>query len=168
MNLTKKDDNQVIDKKSSELVFKKSDGTVINGIIPYIQNWVSKHPNCEIMVGCDSVDRKYKTTYATVIAMYDIGSGAHVITAYTNDKGSMDRITRLWKETEMSITVANNIKEHLEVPISVHFDYNSNKDFISNQLYEAAIGYAKSYGFDAMGKPFAPAASYAADKQCRL
>ena len=64
--------------------------------------------------------------------------------------------------------VANNIKEHLEVPISVHFDYNSNKDFISNQLYEAAIGYAKSYGFDAMGKPFAPAASYAADKQCRL
>jgi predicted RNase H-related nuclease YkuK (DUF458 family) len=37
----------------------------------------------------------------------------------------------------------------------------------SNQLYEAGIGYAKSMGYDAVGKPHAWAASSAADNYCR-
>lgn len=151
----------------SSNLFKKADGTVINDLRSYIKDWVDKNPNSEIFVGCDSQDRTHKTKYATVIAMYNIGKGAHVITSTFMVNTKLDRMTRLWEEVEKSIKVAKDIKEYVNVPISVHFDFNSEKDQVSNQLYDAAKGYTKSFGFDGYGKPESPAASYAADKQCR-
>ena len=78
----------------------------------------------------------------------------------------MNMHTRLWAEVTKSIDVAEMLKD-LDKRITVHVDYNSKESEKSNQLYEAGIGYAKSMGYDAVGKPDAWAASSAADNYCR-
>jgi len=164
MAKNKNTENKVVDV--TKLVFKKADGTKIPDIVSYVDDWRLTHPNSELFIGCDSIDKKYMTKYSIAIVMYDKGKGGHVVTAETEDKGNMEIMQRLWPEIEQSVNTAK-LLEQLNIPITIHIDYNNEKTYKSNQLLDAAIGYANSVGFKAEGKPNAPAASYAADKNCR-
>ena len=48
-------------------------------LISYIKNYVSTFPDTEILIGCDSQNRKRESIYALVIGLYKPGKGAHVI-----------------------------------------------------------------------------------------
>ena len=150
--------------------FQNKDGVKIENICEYVKNWLSQNNNSDIFIGCDSQETNNRVTYVTTICLYQRGCGAHVIYKKEYEpkttRGKMNMHTRLWTEVTKSIEVADILKE-LDRPITVHVDYNSKQSEKSNQLYEAGIGYAKSMGYDAVGKPDAWAASSAADNLCR-
>jgi predicted RNase H-related nuclease YkuK (DUF458 family) len=150
--------------------FQSKDGVVIENIVEYVRNWINENKNSDIYIGCDSQETYAKITYVTTICLYQQGKGAHVIYCKEHElktnKGKTNMHTRLWAEVTKSIEVADSLKD-LERRITVHVDYNSKENEKSNQLYEAGIGYAKSMGYDAVGKPDAWAASSAADNYCR-
>jgi predicted RNase H-related nuclease YkuK (DUF458 family) len=147
-------------------VFKNKEGKKIEDILEYVKNWISTHQDSEIYIGCDSQEINGKTNYVTTICMYEIGKGVHVIYNKEQEPRSNSMHSRLWLEVEKSIEVAEIIKD-IDKKITLHIDYNSKQSGKSNQLYEAGIGYVKSMGYDAVGKPNAWAASTAADNFCR-
>lgn len=150
--------------------FQNRDGQKIENVSEYVKNWLNEHIECEIYIGCDSQETHNRVTYVTTICLYERGKGAHVIYKKEYEPkqtlGKTNMHTRLWNEVTKSIEVADTLKD-LDRPITVHVDYNSKQTEKSNQLYEAGIGYAKSMGYDAVGKPDAWAASSAADNYCR-
>ena len=75
-------------------------------------------------------------------------------------------IERLWAEVNKSIEVADLLKP-LNKEITIHVDYNSKENEPSNQLYESGIGYAKSLGYKAEGKPNSHVATHVADNAVR-
>lgn len=150
------------------MLFKKKNGHVIDDIGAYVKDWTDEHPNSEIYVGCDSQMEGDRINYATSICLCNVGKGTHIVTSKetASDARNIAMVTRLWSEVERAIQAAELIKD-VDKNITIHVDYNSKKSEKSNQLYEAGIGYAKSLGYEAVGKPHAFAASRAADHECR-
>ena len=157
--------------------FKKIDGTYIEDVAKYCENFVkTRDGDVQIMIGADSLPkgRRY-ATYTTVIVLYTVGKGAHIIFSRQRRVSVSNDHTRLWAEVEKALSVATYLRDNgiLEIPnvksldISIHLDFNKDSKHLSNSLHDAAIGYVKSMGFECHTKPEAPAASYAADKICR-
>lgn len=154
------------------MVFRTRDGIVIEDISNYVKEWTTKHPDSEVYVGCDSQEVGQKINYVTTICMYEFGRGAHVVHCkeVINKPPKLDPVAnmhpKLWAEVTRSVEAADLLKG-INKKITVHVDYNSKQSEKSNQLYDAGIGYAKSRGYDAVGKPTAWAATSAADNYCR-
>lgn len=201
--LTKKDELNIIKNAKlahlnvsnimTDAVFKKVDGTKIENVIEYIKSYFNtkKHENVydsfEIFIGTDSqrVRRGRLTLYASVICLYTVGRGAHII--YTRakrddiaptsrktkkEKGSDPMLyQRLWWEVEYTMQIANYLKDNgifTECGVAqVHLDLSANEENKSNIVYKSAIGYVESMGFHPRYKPNAIAASYAADVMVR-
>lgn len=174
---------------TQKLVFKKFDGTVIEDVNKYVKEWAMENPYGDITIGCDSQEFARYVKYAIVIVMhfkdrYDVGHGAHVISATLFDKdmktkhgfvprkdGSRDFDTsrlhnKLWKEVELTIQVAHLI-DGCNKKVKIHLDYNSDESKVSNALYASGIGYAQGMGYEAFGKPWSWAATHTADALCR-
>jgi predicted RNase H-related nuclease YkuK (DUF458 family) len=171
---------------SKTLVFRKFDGTLIEDVNAYVQDWVTKNPYGQIIVGCDSQEHSRYVKYAIVIVMhykdkYGMGKGAHVIKSIIaeakpkktyvqrNGKKSFDTSSlqnKLWEEVELTIQAANMLKG-CEKKITIHVDYNSESSAVSNVLYAPGIGYAQGMGYEAKGKPWAWASTHVADSLCR-
>ena len=146
--------------------FKNIHGTSIDPIA-YTQNMVSKHPMITIHVGTDSQCVAKKTQYATVIA-YRLGNrGVHYIVRKIGVPKIKDLWTRLWKETEMSINIAEKMKNALGIEVQIDMDYNEDESFKSNRLVNASRGWANSLGYQVNMKPNIQVATRAADHHCR-
>lgn len=157
--------------------FKTRQGVIIDDIRQYVKDWLEDKTDTQIWIGCDSQVHGKTIAYAVTVCLYEQGKGAHVISKRINaDNKSTSRgkralqdgsnSRRLWEEIEYSVEVADILKG-LGTNISIHADYNSKPEEVSNQLYDSGIGYAMSKGYAAVGKPFAWAATYAADKDAR-
>lgn len=146
--------------------FKTRQGLIIEDLKKYVSDWISDKPNIEIYIGCDSQERERHIDYAVSICMYDPGKGGHVINRITSTPLSKTINTRLWEEVNMSILVADELKD-LNLKITIHCDYNSKPTELSNQLYDSGIGYAKAMGYEAAGKPNAWCSTYVADHAVR-
>ena len=48
-------------------------------LISYIDEYRKSHPDLELLIGCDSQNRKKETYYAIVIGLYNPKKGAHVL-----------------------------------------------------------------------------------------
>jgi predicted RNase H-related nuclease YkuK (DUF458 family) len=169
-----------------KLVFKKMDGTIIEDVNGYVKKWAEENKYGTVTIGCDSQEFSRYVKYAVVIVMhyvdkYEVGHGAHVISAILFDKDvkpknkpkkgerEFDTNTlqsKLWKEVELTIYVAQML-EGCNKKIKLHLDYNSKENEVSNMLYASGIGYANSVGFEACGKPWSWAATHTADALCR-
>lgn len=154
-----------------KLTFKKHNGTIIKDVQIYVQNWVKENPYGTITIGCDSQEHARYIKYGVSIVMhykdkYGAGHGGHVINAVFVDHGKnmkSDIYTKLWAEAEITIAVAKIIGD-IGKKLTVHLDYNSDESKYSHVLYNAGLGYVKSMGYEAFGKPFAWAASHTADR----
>ena len=128
---------------------------------------VSKHPFITIHVGTDSQSVAKQTQYATVIA-YRLGNrGVHYIVHKIGVPKIKDLWTRLWKETEMSIKIAEKMKKALGIEVQIDMDYNEDESFKSNRLVNASRGWANSLGYQVNMKPNIQVATRAADHHCR-
>ena len=158
--------------------FKTYQGMVIDDLKRYVSNWVADKPDAQIFVGCDSQQNNKEVDYAVSVCIYNPGKGGHIISRKTTHdlifKGgkrhkSKDEeaiFDRLWKEVEMAVDVADELKD-IGRYIMIHCDYNSKESELSNRLYGSGIGYALEHGYEAAGKPFAWAATHSADNAVR-
>ena len=82
--------------------FKRFGGEYIPDIIEYIKEYINNDPTATITVGCDSIQKRRKTTYAITIMLYnaDIKSGAHVVFFRESCVKIRDNQMRLYKEAQ--------------------------------------------------------------------
>ena len=125
------------------------------------------YPAVKIHIGSDSQNIGKKTKYATVIA-YRYGSrGVHYILSKKNELLIKDMWTRLWKEAEMSIDIAQWLTSQVSVRVEIDMDYNSDENFKSSKLISATKGWANSLGYKVNVKPNNQIATKAADYHCK-
>ena len=141
--------------------FLKIDGEKIN-TITYTLKIIEKYPDVKIHVGTDSHSLNDNTRYITAIAYRFNQSGVHYIYSKNNFPKIIDKWERLWKETELSIEIAQ-ILNNKEINIEIDMDYNSDERYYSNRLVAVAKGWANSLGFKVNIKPFNQIATSAAD-----
>lgn len=148
-------------------VFKKIDGTRVD-IIKHTLDIIQKEPNVEIHIGTDSQSRAYTTKYAVVIA-YRYGTrGVHYIYSKERVPRIKDKFTRLLKEAEMTIEVAEWFTSKISsIKPQLDFDFNVDEKHFSQKLVSLAKGWAESLGYKANIKPDNQIATRAADCQCR-
>lgn len=105
--------------------FKKFGGEFIPDIVEYIKDYVSKFPNVTISVGCDSVQRKRKTTFAITVMLYnmDIRNGAHIVFYRENITKLRSDFERLNKEAQYVLEVGDFLQEELK-PLYQRKDLN--------------------------------------------
>ena len=125
------------------------------------------YPTVKIHIGLDSQNIGKKTKYATVIA-YRYGSrGVHYILSKKTELLIKDMWTRLWKEAEMSIDIAQWLTHQVSVRVEIDMDYNSDENFKSSKLISATKGWANSLGYKVNVKPNNQIATKAADYHCK-
>ena len=128
---------------------------------------IRDYPTVKIHIGSDSQNIGKKTKYATVIA-YRYGSrGVHYILSRKNELLIKDMWTRLWKEAEMSIDIAQWLTHQVSVRVEIDMDYNSDENFKSSKLISATKGWANSLGYKVNVKPNNQIATKAADYHCK-
>ena len=143
------------------MVFRNSKGQVLDPL-NYTLGIIEKCPDVEIHIGTDSYSESDNTRYITAIAYRFNQSGVHYIYSKNNFPKIIDKWERLWKETELSIEIAQ-ILNNKEINIEIDMDYNSDERYYSNRLVAVAKGWANSLGFKVNIKPFNQIATSAAD-----
>ena len=147
-----------------ERIFKKmgDHSQVVLG--KYAKSMVQKFPEIKIYVGSDSQNYSTKTLYATTVVFRFEHNGAHVIYQKESTRLVTDMWTRLWGELQRSIDVAGYLKFECGIPIEqIDLDLNSDPEFPSNKVFQAAVGYAQSMGYQAKTKPELLIATWAAN-----
>ncbi|MBH45543.1 MAG: hypothetical protein CMC93_02875 [Flavobacteriaceae bacterium] len=147
-------------------IFKDIKGNRVDPI-QHTLGILKNHPNIQIHIGSDSQNAGKYSKYATVIA-YRFGSrGVHYILSKKVESLITDMWTRLWKEAEMSIDVAEWLTHQVSVRVEIDMDYNSDESFSSHKLISATRGWANSLGYKVNVKPDNQIATRAADYHCK-
>lgn len=158
-----------------QLQFRKYNGTRIDDIGQYVSAYLQERPDTEIFVGTDSQTKGYYTNFVTAVCLYTPSKGAHVVYARSRQPKITNVADKMWRETMLTIQVMDEVRTALPewVPIDrffVDFDINPDPKHASNVMHTASVGYALGYGIPARNirtKPYAHAASRAADALCR-
>lgn len=133
----------------------------------YLKQFMDKHPECTIHVGCDSQNYADVSVYATTIVLRYPKKGAHVLYRKEKLKRINDMWSRLWNEIERSVELAQFIEDVCELPVhQVDLDFNEDPSFPSHKILNAASGYVTSLGFMAKAKPNLLMATWAANVLC--
>lgn len=120
-----------------------------------------------IYIGCDSQNKRYGTTYVTVIA-YRYGTrGTHFIYCREKVKKIKDRWQRLWGEVERAVSLAVKLQQNGFKIHCVDLDFNKKEIARSSDMVSAARGYVIGSGFNCSVKPEEQCASRAADHMVR-
>lgn len=134
-------------------------------IAEYVKGYIqdNKFNRIKIYVGCDSHNRGEWTTYVTTVVIHVGETGCHVL--YNKEKVTRinDLWTRLWKEVEKSVDLANYLRENGINIHNIDLDLNADEKHASNKLVAAAKGYVSSMGIKARIKPEILPAVHAAD-----
>ena len=146
--------------------FKNSIGKEIDPIA-YTLNIMERFPDVEIHIGTDSYSLSDQTKYVTAIAYRYKESGVHYIHSKQTVPKIKDIWTRLWKETELSIQIAQELKSNKKISLEIDMDYNSDENHKSNKLISATKGWANSLGYKVNVKPNNQIATRAADHHCK-
>jgi predicted RNase H-related nuclease YkuK (DUF458 family) len=133
-------------------------------LIPYILGYFEEHPDCQILIGCDSQNRKHETIYAVVIGLYNPGKGAHVLYSRFTTPREKDNTTRLLNEVWHSVEVAELIRNETGFKAEwIDIDLNPDPKYKSNQALTSAVGIVTGMGYRVRHKGNSPIMTYAAD-----
>lgn len=126
-------------KETMKEKFKKLGGEQIADVGAYIRDYLKVYPQTSIYVGTDSISKRGKVNYATVIALYDEirKDGVHYIFKRDKEIGKVDIFSRMWREVEKSIEVA----EYLEIELDGHLKRHTIEDLMV--MKNPAGGYYK-------------------------
>ena len=148
-------------------VFKTPDGKVVD-VIQHILEQIRKDPFVEIHVGTDSQNDGRFSKYASVIAFKFGTRGVHYLYSKTRFPRIKDRFSRLYREAEMTIEIAEWLSNKAKsVKFELDFDYNNDEKHYSQKLVSSTVGWAKGLGYKVNIKPVKQIATKAADKHCR-
>jgi predicted RNase H-related nuclease YkuK (DUF458 family) len=133
-------------------------------LISYISHYIEMFPNVELLVGCDSQNVKMETVYASVIALYNPGKGAHVI--YKKWRTPMERVcsVRLLNEVWYSVEIAEELRNGgLPKVKYIDIDLNPDPKYKSNEVFRQAVGLVEGMGYEVRYKSFGALVTYCAD-----
>lgn len=135
-------------------------------LVPFVLNYLQEKPETKLFIGTDSQRRRKRVVYATVVVLYNEKKGGKVIYAKMITPPIKDNFTRLFKEVELSIEIANTLLEAgiQQSLMAIDLDFNEDRQYFSNKLLTSALGWATALGFTCRTKPKAVAASYASDR----
>lgn len=154
----------VLNAETIDRIFRKMGDQARVELKSYAKEITSKHPGIKIYVGSDSQNYATKTLYATTIVFRFENNGAHVIYHKEATPLVRDMWTRLWGELQRSIDVAGYLRFECDIQVwQIDLDLNSDPDFPSNKVFQAAVGYAQSMGYQAKTKPDLLLATWAAN-----
>ncbi len=138
-------------------------------LIPYLLTYLEEHPEVEILIGCDSQNRKKDSIYAIVIGLYRPGKGAHVLYSRFTTPRERDNTVRLLNEVWHSVEVAELIKEKLGIVATwIDIDLNPDPKYKSNQALTSAVGIVTGMGYKVRHKGNSPVMTYAADHLVKI
>lgn len=121
-----------------------------------------------IYLSTDSQNKGGLSFYSTAVVFRYGTRGCHVISKTTILPRIRDNFSRLFKEAEMTIEIAELISK--EIPIkftALEFDYNNKLKTVSTSVISAAAGWASALGYIVRVKPDEMVASKASDHLCR-
>ncbi len=149
-----------------ELVWKDLHDSQGIDLVSYVKNYLLEKPKTQLFIGTDSQSKGSKTYYALVVVLYNERKGGKVLYSKLHVPVIKDKFTKLWAEIEMSLAVAKDLNDAgiAKSLLTIDLDYNTDAKHFSNKLLLSALGWAKGLGYECRSKPFAMAASYAADK----
>ena len=134
-------------------------------LVTFVKSYLKEKPGTKIYIGTDSQQRRQATDFAMVIVLHYSNKGAKVIYCKKTEDRIRDRFTRLLKEVEYSLGIGAILRESgLDMPMTIDIDLNPDPLYKSNDVLTSALGWVKGMGFECRAKPYAMAASYAADK----
>lgn len=145
-------------------MFRKFNREKIESVSEYVKDYVKKHPEVEIIIGSDSQNWRFSTVYATVIALYSPGHGAHCV--YNKWREKRERITsvRLINEVNASIDCAEKlVNDGAPKATYIDIDVNSSPKFKSSEVYRSARGMVEGMGYTVRDKDDAPLVTTMAD-----
>ena len=147
-----------------ERVFKTLNEAKEVDLLPYIKTYLEEHPEAEILIGCDSQNRRHYTIYAIVIGLYRKGKGAHVLYSRFLTNRERENTVRLLNEVWHSVEVAEKLKTELGVKAEwIDIDLNPDPKYRSNQALASAVGIVTGMGYKVRHKGNSPVMTYAAD-----
>lgn len=147
-----------------EKVYKTLSTSARVDVIPYIKSYLDQHPETEVLIGCDSQNKKKDTVYAIVIGLYKPGKGAHVLYTRFTTPREKESISRLLNEVWHSVEIAEVIKNELGVTATwIDIDLNPDPKYRSNQALTSAVGIVTGMGYQVRHKGNCPVMTYAAD-----
>lgn len=151
-----------------EMKFKRLQDKKDVEVVSYLKQQLKEHPDSDIYIGTDSQVHGKTTTYAVVIVLHRKGRGGHVLFYRETLPVIYDMFTKIYKEVEMSLEVAeylvaNGVKKAKKIDI----DINPDKRYRSNIVLSSAMGLLAGYGYEGRMKPHAWASSHVADKLCK-
>ena len=133
-------------------------------LIPYVKEYMEKFPDTEILIGCDSQNRKKETVYAITIGLNNPGKGAHVLYCRYFTPREKINMTRLLNEVWASVETAEYIKHNLGIVATwVDIDLNEDKKYKSNEALRSAVGLVEGMGYHVRHKGLCPMMTYASD-----
>lgn len=137
-------------------------------IVKYVAEYIQKFPETEILIGCDSQNRKRNTVYAIVIGLYKPGKGAHVLYHKIDIPRERDNALRLLNEVGYSIEIAEEIRQKVGIRAKyIDIDLNPDNKYKSNEVISGAVGWVQGMGYTARHKGNSPVMTYAADSICK-
>ena len=145
-------------------------------LIQYTKLTLAKYSNNDvrIYVGTDSqsLKRHPVTGYITCVA-YHIGTinidgifygrGVHILYKEKKVKKIKNTFHRLWKEVEMSMNVAEELRDAGLLIYKIDLDLNQDKTYQSNRCIAGATGMLTGLGYNVASKPDELFATCAAD-----
>lgn len=95
--------------------FKLFGGGYIPDIVEYLRLQIERDPNITITVGCDSIQRRRRTSYAITLMVYnsDLRHGAHIVFFRESVDKIRDNYARLHKEAQYAFDVAEYLHNEL-------------------------------------------------------
>lgn len=137
-------------------------------IVSYIKEFLEKNPGADLLIGCDSHNTGRLTHYATVIVLHESCKGGHVLYERKSFPKIHDKFTRLFREAEFSVNIAEFLRESgIRRPKYIDLDINPDPKFGSNMVLGAALGFVSSMGYTPRCKPHGVIASRVADSLCK-
>lgn len=137
-------------------------------LLEYIAEKIKENPYIKIYIGTDSQNFGGYTHYATAVVLRYNQRGGHVLYKREKIGRIRDHFTRLWKECEYSLEVAQWLRDISAINVeAIELDYNSAKITESSKLVSATVGWCKGEGFNVKVKPDEMIAAKAADHVCR-
>jgi uncharacterized protein len=133
-------------------------------IVDYVKTYLKTYPTVDILIGCDSQNYAYNTMYATVVALYKPGNGAHILFRKENLDLEKTRSIRLMNEVWKSIEIAELLRNSgLPKAKYIDIDLNPDKRYKSNEVLRSAVGLVEGMGYTVRYKSLGVMATYAAD-----
>lgn len=150
-----------------EKYFRLEGGEKVN-VIDHCSKILGEYPNAEILIGCDSQNTKNNTKYSVVIVFRYGLKGAHYVYQNVKVPKIRDLFTRLFKECELSLEIAEYINNNTSYKVkAIELDFNDSKITKSTPLISATKGWCESLGYKVTLKSGEMIACKAADKCCR-